>query len=99
MRKFSYLPGFVLVTAAVFRAAWKVQWDPTDSWLLAGGLLVVGVSLVWNRREIVEWFRDPRGIFAVNTSLSLVLLAGILVLINILTWYRPLSVDLTASGR
>lgn len=99
MKKFSYLPGFVLVIAAVFRAAWTLRWDPTDTWLLAGGLVVVGVSLVWNRGEIVEWFHDPRGIFAVNTSLSLVLLAGILVLINILTWYRPLSIDLTASGR
>lgn len=99
MKKFSYFPGFVLLVAAITRAAWLVTWDATDTSLLAGGLAIVAVSLFLNRREIVEWFHDPRGIFAVNTSLSLVFLVGILVLINIVTWYRPASVDLTASGR
>ncbi|MBI4475804.1 MAG: Gldg family protein, partial [Acidobacteria bacterium] len=99
MKKFSYLPGFVLIVVAISRAAWSVQWSVTDVSLVAAGLAIVAASLVLNRREIADWFRDPRGIFAVNTSLSLVFLVGILVLINMLTWYRPFRADLTASGR
>lgn len=99
MKKYSYLPGFALILAAVFRASWNVAWDATDAWLLGGGVAVVAASVALNWPAVAEWFRDPRGIFALNTGIALVLYVGILVLINILTWYRPLQVDLTASGR
>lgn len=99
MKKYSYLPGFLLVVAASIRAALEGAWDPTGIGMAAGGAAIVGLSIIWNRSEVMEWLRDPRGLFAVTTGVSVVALVMVLILVNILVWYRPWRVDLTASGR
>lgn len=89
----------MLLVAALVRATLQVGWDRPGVWMAAAGAAIVAASLVWNRREVREWFADPRGVYAVNTGLSVVLVIGNLALINILVWYRPFQVDLTASRR
>ena len=61
--------------------------------------MIVLVTMVWNRREVIEWIRDPRGVFAVTTGISVARFVAALVMLNIAVWYNPWSVDLTASGR
>lgn len=99
MKRYSYLPGVLLLVATLVRAALQVSWDRTGVALGVAGAAVVVASLVWNRREVREWFADPRGVFAVASGVSTVLLLAILVLLNMLAWYRPFRVDLTASER
>jgi hypothetical protein len=99
VKKYSYLPGFLLVVAAAIRAALDGAWDPVAIGMAAGGGVVIALSIAWNRVEVMEWIRDPRGVFAVTTGISVVALVMVLVLVNILVWYRPWRVDLTASGR
>ena len=52
-----------------------------------------------NWQEVLEWVRDPRGIFAVTTGISVAVFVGVLVMVNIAVWYNPWSIDLTATGR
>jgi len=59
----------------------------------------VAAAAVWNRREVLEWLRDPRGVFAVATGISVALFIAVVVMLNIAVWYTPWSVDMTASGR
>lgn len=99
MKRYSYLPGMMLLIAAVVRAATHAGWARLDVGLVAVGGVGVMLSLVWNFRDVKEWFADPRGIFAVATGISTVLLVGCLALVNMLVWYRPTQVDLTTSGR
>jgi hypothetical protein len=99
MKKYSYLPGLLLALAAVARTFIVQRWDATGVALAAVGAAIMATSLVVNRREVREWFADPRGVFAVNTGMSLVVLFLILVLANVAAWFRPSSVDLTAAGR
>lgn len=99
MKRYAYLPGVLLLIAALVRAALQVTWDRTGVTLGLAGAVVIIASLVWNRREVQEWLADPRGVFAVASGVSTVLLVAILVLLNILAWYRPFRVDLTASER
>ena len=99
MKTYSYLPGFLLLVAASVRATLDGAWDSTGFALLAAGAVIVIASIVWNRVEVMEWLRDPRGVFAVITGISTVVLIIALVFLNILVWYRPARVDLTASGR
>jgi ABC-type uncharacterized transport system involved in gliding motility auxiliary subunit len=88
----------MLVTAFV-RAATSARWDQPGLFLAAAGAAIVLATIVWNRDEVAAWFRDPRGVFAVTTGITAAVLVAILVLLNIVVWYNPWSVDLTASGR
>lgn len=99
MKKYSYLPGFLLLVVAAVRAALDGAWDSTGLVMAAVGGVIIAASIIWNRGEVMEWLRDPRGVFAVMTGISVVALIAVLILLNILVWYRPWRADLTASGR
>ncbi|MBI2188006.1 MAG: GldG family protein [Acidobacteria bacterium] len=99
MKRYLAIPGALLLIAAFIRATVNIEWDMTSFWLVAAGAVVVGVTVVWNWQQVVDWFRDPRGVFAVMTGISTAALVAVLVMLNILVWYNPWSVDLTASGR
>jgi ABC-type uncharacterized transport system involved in gliding motility auxiliary subunit len=99
MRRYLAVPGALLLITAFIRAATMVHWDRTGILLAAAGAVIVLVTILWNWREVVEWVRDPRGVFAVTTGISVAVFVAALVLLNIAVWYHPWSVDLTASGR
>jgi len=99
MKRYLAIPGALLLIAAFIRATVNVEWDATSLWLAAAGASIVAVTAAWNRQEVVAWFRDPRGLFAVMTGISTAALIAVLVMLNIAVWYNPWSVDLTASGR
>jgi ABC-type uncharacterized transport system involved in gliding motility auxiliary subunit len=99
VRRYLAIPGALLVITAFVRAATTVQWDRTGIIIAALGAAIVFITIVWNRHEVVEWIRDPRGVFAVTTGISVACFVAALVLVNIAVWYQPWSVDLTASGR
>ena len=82
MKKFAFLPGAVMTVAAVLWATITLQWSLPTLVLGAGGLLALGVGVAANRRAIGEWLSDPRGVFAINSVLSTMLLVAILVLVN-----------------
>ena len=99
MRRYLAIPGALLLTTAFIRAATTVQWDRTGILLAAAGAVIVLITIVWNRHEVIEWIRDPRGVFAVTTGIAVACFIAVLVLLNIAVWYNPWSIDLTASGR
>lgn len=99
MRRYLAIPGALLLIAAFIRATVTVEWDAANLWLAAAGATIVGVTVIWNRREVIEWLRDPRGVFAVTTGVSVAVFVAALVMLNIAVWYNPWSLDLTASGR
>jgi hypothetical protein len=99
VKRYIAIPGALLLTVAFVRAATSAQWDESGISLAAGGAAIVAIAAVWNRREVVEWARDPRGVFAVTTAISVAVIVALLVMLNIAAWYHPWSVDLTAAGR
>jgi hypothetical protein len=99
VRRYLAIPGCLLLIAAFIRSTVIAQWDTVNIGLAAAGAAVLIVTAVWNRREVIEWLRDPRGIFAVTTGIAVAVFVGVLVMINIAVWYNPWSIDLTASGR
>lgn len=99
MKKYSYLSGFILLIVALGRATVLSRWDAAGYWMAGGGGVILLISIAANWSEIREWFSDPRGVFAVNTTISAVLLAGVIVLANVLVVYKPFQMDWTASGR
>jgi ABC-type uncharacterized transport system involved in gliding motility auxiliary subunit len=99
MKKYSYLPGFVLLAAACVHAALALAWAEIDIVMAVAGAGIVLASLGINWPEVRAWFREPGGIFAINTGLSFVVLIAILVLVNFLARSHPASLDLTATGR
>jgi ABC-type uncharacterized transport system involved in gliding motility auxiliary subunit len=99
MKKYSYLPGALLVMAGVIRALLAAQWDALALGLAAAGTAVMLGSLAWNWRDVKAWFADPRGVFVVSSSIAFLVLVGILILCNLLAWFEPVSADLTAAGR
>jgi hypothetical protein len=99
VRRYLAIPGALLLITAFIRAATAVQWDRTGGILAVAGSAIVLVTIVWNRHEVIEWIRDPRGVFAVTTGIAVACFVAALVLLNIVVWYNPWSVDLTASGR
>jgi ABC-type uncharacterized transport system involved in gliding motility auxiliary subunit len=99
VRRYLAIPGALLLITAFIRAATTVYWDRTGMILGAAGAAIVLVTIVWNWHEVIEWVRDPRGVFAVTTGISVAVFVAALVLVNIAAWYHPWSVDLTASGR
>jgi ABC-type uncharacterized transport system involved in gliding motility auxiliary subunit len=99
VKRYLAIPGCLLLVAALIRATVNAHWDAPNIWLAAAGTLIIGVTVVWNWQEVVEWLRDPRGIFAVTTGISVAAFVAVLVMVNIAVWYNPWAVDLTASGR
>lgn len=99
MKHYLAIPGALLLITAFIRSAVNVQWDTLNVGLAAAGALIVAAALVWNWSDVLEWLRDPRGVFAVTTGISVALFIAAIVMLNIAIWYNPWSVDLTASGR
>jgi hypothetical protein len=99
VKRYLTVPGALLLTAAFVRVATVVRWDEVSFVLAMGGAFVLLVAGIWNRRDVVEWMRDPRGIFAVTTGVSVAMMVALLVMLNIAVWYNPWSVDVTAAGR
>jgi ABC-type uncharacterized transport system involved in gliding motility auxiliary subunit len=99
VKRYLAIPGSLLLITAFIRSAVNVEWDRSGLALALAGAAILAVTAVWNRREVVEWMRDPRGVFAVTTGVSVAVFVAAIVLLNIAAWYRPWSVDLTASGR
>jgi len=99
VKRYAAIPGALLLTAAFVRAATSARWDELGISLAAGGATVVATASVWNWREIIEWARDPRGVFAVTTGIAVAVIIALLVMLNIAASYHPWSVDLTAAGR
>ena len=99
MRKFAFLPGAVMIVAAVLWAALAGSWTTPVSVLVFGGVLALAVGVAANWRGVREWFGDPRGVFALNTALSTLLLVAALVLVNALVGLRGVSFDWTEAGR
>ena len=99
MKRYLLIPGALLLITAFIRSAVNVEWDTTSYGLAAAGGLIALATAIWNRHEVIEWLRDPRGVFAVTTGIAVALGVAAVVMINIAVWYRPWSVDLTASGR
>ncbi len=99
MKRYLAIPGCLLLIAALMRATVNARWDTPNIWLAAAGALILAVTVAWNWQEVVDWLRDPRGIFAVTTGISVAVFVAILVMVNIAVWYNPWSLDLTASGR
>lgn len=99
MKRYLSIPGALLLIVAFVRATVNVAWDTTGIWLAVAGALIVLLTAYWNRHEVLEWIRDPRGIFAVTTGISVAVFVAALVMANIAVWYAPWSVDMTAAGR
>jgi len=99
MKRYLAIPGALLLIAAFIRAAVNVEWDRPNVALALAGAAIVLVTVILNWREVVEWVRDPRGVFAVTTGISVAVFVAAVVMLNIVVWYNPWSADLTASGR
>ena len=99
MRKFAFLPGALMVVAAVLWAALAARWTAPVGVLLGGGILALAVGVAANWKGVREWFGDPRGVFALNTALSTLLLVAALVLVNALVGLRGVTFDWTEAGR
>lgn len=99
MKRYLYLPGVLILLTALLRATADAHWDRTGAGMAIAGVLIIAAAIALNWREVREWFSDPRGVFAVTTGLTVVVLVLVLAMVNVLVWYRPFRVDLTASGR
>ena len=99
MKRYLLLPGAALLMAAFVRATVMIDWDASAFALLAAGAAIVAAAAYINRRDVVLWLRDPRGVFAVTTGIAVAVFVAALVLLNMVVWYNPWSVDLTANGR
>jgi len=99
MRKLAFLPGAFMVAAAVLWAAFALRWTVPAAVLGGGGLLALAVGVAANWKGVREWFADPRGVFALDTGLSTLLLIAALGLVNALAGLRAGTFDWTAAGR
>jgi hypothetical protein len=99
MKRYLAIPGALLLVTAFVRSAVNVEWDSANVAVASAGAVVLLITTIWNRREVVEWLRDPRGVFAVTTGIAVAVFVAAIVMLNIAVWYNPWSVDLTASGR
>ena len=99
MKRFAFVPGALMVAAAVLWAAFTLNWTAPAVVLGAGGLLALAVGVAANWSSLRQWFADPRGVFAMNTALSTLLLVAVLVLVNALAGLRAVTFDWTEAGR
>ncbi len=99
MKKYSYLPGALLLMVGAVRSAVVGMWDATDILLVLGGAAIIAISVAANWREVREWFAEPGGVYAMNTALSIVLLVAVLGGINAVAFLHQVEFDWTESGR
>ena len=99
MKKYAFLPGAFMTVGAIVWAALTLEWTAPALTLGAGGLLALAVGVAANAAEVRAWFADPRGVFAVNSILSTMLLVAILGLVNAAVGFRAISSDWTEAGR
>jgi len=99
VKKFAFLPGALMVVAGIVWASLALRWGAAAVALTAGGLVALGIGIAANWREVREWLADPRGVFTLNTALSTLLLAAVLVLVNSLVARRAPVFDWTEAGR
>jgi hypothetical protein len=99
MRKYAFLPGALMIVASATWAALSLRWSPQAAALGAGGFLALALGAAANWSALREWFRDPRGVFALDSILSAFLLAAALVLVNALAGARAPAFDWTEAGR
>lgn len=99
MKTYAFLPGAVMTVGALLWAALTLQWSVPALVLGAGGLVALAVGIAANLQAIREWFADPRGIFAINSIVSTMLLVAILGLLNASVGFRAVVFDWTEAGR
>ena len=99
MRKFAFLPGGIMLAAAVLWAAFMLRWSVPAVVVAVGGVAALAVGVAANWKSVREWFADPRGVFALNTALSTLLLVAALGLVNALVGLRAVTFDWTEAGR
>lgn len=99
MKKYAFLPGAIMTVGAILWAALTLSWDMPAMVIGAGGLAAFAVGVAANWAEIREWFRDPRGVFVLNSIMTTLLLVAILVLVNAAVGLRAISFDWTEAGR
>jgi hypothetical protein len=99
MRTLAFLPGALMLAAGVLWAAFTLSWTVPTAVLAGGGLLALAVGVAANWKGVREWFGDPRGVFALNTGLSTLLLVSALGLVNALAGLRAVTFDWTEAGR
>jgi hypothetical protein len=99
MKKYLFLPGGLLLAGALMRAAFVANWDTPAVVLASGGALALVLGIAANWQGVREWFRDPRGVFVLNSLLSTLLLVAILGLVNAVASLRGWQVDVTMAGR
>ena len=99
MRTFAFLPGALMLAAGVLWAAFTLRWTVPSAVLGGGGLLALAVGVAANWKGVREWSGDPRGVFALNTGLSTLLLVAALGLVNALAGLRAVTFDWTEAGR
>ena len=99
MKRFAFLPGALMIAAAVLWAAFALRWTWPAVVLACGGLLSLVVGVAANWKGLRAWLADPRGVFALNTSLATIVLAAILILVNALAGLRGTTFDWTEAGR
>lgn len=88
-----------MIVAALVWAAMTLRWDTTAIVLAAGGLLALVVAVAANWQNVSDWFRDPRGVFVLNSILTTILLVAVLGLVNAIASLRATQLDVTAAGR
>jgi hypothetical protein len=99
MRKFAFLPGALMIVAAVLWAAFAMRWSAPAVVLGSGGVLALAVGVAANWKGVREWFDDPRGVFVLNTLISTLLLVAALGLVNALAGLHGATFDWTEAGR
>lgn len=99
MRRFAFLPGALMVVAAVLWASFTLRWPLPAAVLGGGGCLAFGIGVAANWQGVREWFADPRGAFALNSVVSTLLLVAALGLVNALVGLRGGAFDWTEAGR
>jgi gliding motility-associatede transport system auxiliary component len=99
MRKFAFLPGALMIVAAVLWAAFALRWSVPAAVLGGGGVLALAVGVAANWKGVREWFDDPRGVFALDTLISTLLLVAALGLVNTLAGLHGATFDWTEAGR
>ena len=71
MKRYLAIPGCLLLIAALIRATVNARWDALNVWAAAVALVILAITIALNWKEVVEWVRDPRGVFADRKSTRL----------------------------
>ncbi len=94
--------GLILIAASLVVIAGisifysiKKMWFDYFSYIYIGAGAIFLIGLILNFDNIVEYFKTRRGIYSLNSVVSILLFLGILVLVNYLAFYHNKSLDLT----